>query len=200
MPANGDPGAMPPVPGATPDSITDPPPAPATGAGTPDDGPPDLGEAGKAALDRERESRREAEKALKAAQAELRKLQAAAQAAEDATLSEQERVAKRLAETERRSTELETELREQRLRSAVLSVAGRLSDEPEILLALLDRDAVEWAEDGTPKGLERQLKTIVEAHPKLARTAPDFGGGQRGATPSGTDMNAFIRRAAGRTT
>jgi hypothetical protein len=79
-------------------------------------------------------------------------------------------------------------------------VAGRLSDEPEILLALLDRDAVEWGQDGTPKGLERQLRSIVEAHPKLARSAPDFGGGQRGATPSGTDMNAFIRRAAGRNT
>ena len=200
MPGNGDSGATPAVPGATPDSTTDPQPAPATGTGTQDGLPPDLGEAGKAAIERERESRREAEKTLKAAQAELRKLQAAAQAAEDATLSEQEKVAKRLAEAERRAGSLETELREQRLRSAVLSVAGRLSDEPEILLALLDRDSVEWAPDGTPKGLERQLKAIVEAHPKLARTAPDFGGGQRGATPSGTDMNAFIRRAAGRNT
>ena len=122
------------------------------------------------------------------------------QAAEDAKLSEEERIARRLAEAERRSAELEAELREQRLRSAVLAAAGRLSDEPEILLALLDRDAVEWAPDGTPKGLERQLKAIVEAHPKLARSAPDFGGGQRGATPAGTDMNAFIRRAAGRGT
>jgi hypothetical protein len=131
---------------------------------------------------------------------ENKRLTEAQKAADDATLSEQERIARRLAEAERRSTELEAELREQRLRSAVLTAAGRLSDEPEILLALLDRDAIEWAADGTPKGLERQLKAIVEAHPKLARTAPDFGGGQRGATPTGTDMNAFIRRAAGRTT
>jgi hypothetical protein len=131
---------------------------------------------------------------------ENKRLTEAAQAAEDATLSEQERIAKRLAEAERRSGELETELREQRLRSAVLAAAGRLSDEPEILLALLDRTAIEWGPDGSPKGLERALKAIVEAHPKLARSAPDFGGGQRGATPTGTDMNAFIRRAAGRGT
>ena len=52
--------------------------------------PPDLGEAGKAAIERERESRREAEKTLKAAQAELRKLQAAAQAAEDAARRQRE--------------------------------------------------------------------------------------------------------------
>jgi hypothetical protein len=129
---------------------------------------------------------------------ENKRLTEAAQAAEDATLSEAERIARRLAEAERRSTELEEQLREQRLRSAVLTAAGRLSDEPEILLALLDRDTVEWAPDGSPKGLERTLKAIVEAHPKLARGAPDFGGGQRGATPAGTDMNAFIRRAAGR--
>jgi hypothetical protein len=131
---------------------------------------------------------------------ENKKLLEAAQAAEDAKLSEEERIARRLAEAERRSSELEAELREQRLRAAVLAAAGRLSDEPEILLALLDRDAVEWLPDGTPKGLERQLKAIIEAHPKLARSAPDFGGGQRGTTPTGTDMNAFIRRAAGRST
>jgi hypothetical protein len=131
---------------------------------------------------------------------ENKRLTEAQQAAEDAKLSEEERIARRLAEAERRSAELEAQLREQRLRSAVLSAAGRLSDEPEILLALLDRDAIEWTPDGSPKGLERQLRAIVEAHPKLARTAPDFGGGQRGATPSGTDMNAFIRRAAGRGT
>ena len=108
---------------------------------------------------------------------ENKRLTEAQQAAEDAKLSEEERIARRLAEAERRSAELEAELREQRLRAAVLAAAGRLSDEPEILLALLDRDAVEWAPDGTPKGLERQLKAIVEAHPKLARSAPDFGGG-----------------------
>lgn len=159
------------------------------GSGT---GQPDM-----ATLQRELQELRRSEARYRT---ENKRLTEAQQAAEDATLSEQERVAKRLAEAERRSAELEEQLREQRLRSAVLSVAGRLSDEPEILLALLDRDAVEWAPDGTPKGLERQLRSIVEAHPKLARSAPDFGGGQRGATPSGTDMNAFIRRAAGRNT
>jgi hypothetical protein len=199
---NGDPGATPAVPGATPDSTPDPQPAPppATGAaGAQDGSPPDLGDAGKAAIERERESRREAEKALKASQSELRKLQEARQAAEDAKLSEQERIAKRLAEAERRNSELERQLRESRLRSAVFTAAQRLSDEPEILLALLDRDALEWAPDGTPKDLERHLGAIVEAHPKLARSAPDFGGGTRGATPSGTDMNAWIRQAAKRT-
>ena len=177
MPANGDPGATPAVPGATPDSTTDPQPAPATGAGTPDGLPPDLGEAGKAAIERERESRREAEKTLKAAQAELaqapgrrsRRPRTRRSPNRSASPSGWPRPSAAAASSK-------TQLREQRLRSAVLSVAGRLSDEPEILLALLDRDAVEWAEDGTPKGLERQLRSIVEAHPKLARTRPRLRG------------------------
>ena len=40
-----------------------------------------------------------------------------------------------------------------------------------------------------------------EAAPYLGRpgASADFGGGQRGTAPAGTDMNHLIRRAAGRT-
>jgi len=190
---------MPAVPGATPDSDQPTPPVipkpPATGSAD------DLGEAGKAALERERDARREAERQLKAAQRSLKELQDAAQAAKDAELSELERERKQRTDSERRVAELELDLQEQRLREAVLRAAQRVTDDPLLALALLDREAIEWSPDGrTPTNVDALLKAIVEAHPKLARSAPDSGGGQRGATPTVTDMNAFIRRAAGRTT
>ncbi len=42
---------------------------------------------------------------------------------------------------------------------------------------------------------------VLTRSPYLGRpgAGADFGGGQRGAGPSGTDMNSLIRRAAGRT-
>jgi hypothetical protein len=198
MPDSGDPGATPAVPGATPDSDQPIPPVipqpPATGSAD------DLGDSGKAALDKERDARREAERQLKAAQKSLRELQDAAQAAKDAELSELERERKKRAESERRTAELELDLREQRLREAVLTAAQRVTDDPVLALALVDRSAIEWSPDGTtPTNVDTLLARIIEAHPKLARGAPDFGGGTRGATPAGTDMNAWIRQAAKRT-
>jgi len=146
---------------------------------------PALGEAGKAALEREREARRDAERALKALQQEQQ---------EAKPLSEQ------LAALQQELAAEKAQRQEQSLRLATISTATRLGyRNPDMAFRLLDAKAVEYGEDGAPANVEKLLTDIAKAEPYLL-TANDFGGGQAGGTPGGdgNDMNTIIRRAAGR--
>jgi len=131
---------------------------------------------------------REFEKTAKAQTRELEDLRKAQKDADDAKLSEQERLTKR-------TTELETALAQRtqhyqsRLDDADIRLAASAleftdpGDAPRLLdLAALDRD-----EDGVLKGVNAALKKLVEAKPYLLKT----GQGQRnGASVPGTPRPA----------
>jgi hypothetical protein len=119
----------------------------------------------------------------------------------DAQLSETERLQRRVTELEAEREELGKRERERSVRFAALEAAARLGfRDPELAVRLIDRDAVEVRDDGTPKNVERLLADLLGKAPYLGRTGgtADFGGGNRGAVPPGSDMNSLIRRAAGR--
>lgn len=178
-------------PGAPPQAGTIDPESPTqaqAAAGTPDPtSAPDVG-----VLQRElAEARREAAKH----RTELRRVT-------DAQLTETERLQRRVTELEAEREQVLARERDRALRYAALEAASKLGfRDPDLAVRLVDPSAVETREDGTPRNVERLLADVLARSPYLGRSgvAPDFGGGQRGATAAGSDMNSLIRRAAGRT-
>lgn len=148
-----------------------------------------------AALRRElEEARRETAKY----RTEARKLSEAQKAAEDAKLTEDQRLAKRVQELEAERTQLIAERQERTVRLAAVEAATRLGfRSPDLAFRLLDQSAIEFKDDGSPRNVERLLKDILEREPYLAKSAaPDYGGGNRGATPLKTDNVNDLLRAA----
>lgn len=146
----------------------DPTPEPATGDPTP---PADLGDSGKAALDVERKARKAAEKAAADAAAELKKLQ-------DANLSETEKLRKQVSDYERQVADAATRDQEHRLRLATITGAAKLGfADPEDALRMLDRTAVEFEDDGTPRNVNELLTDLLKRKTYLASAS---------ATPSGS--------------
>ena len=136
------------------------------------------------------EARREAAKH----RTDLRKLT-------DAQLSETERLQRRVTEMEAEREAIAAREKERTIRFAALEAAAKLGfRDPELAVRLLDSDAVETKDDGTPRNVERLLADLLATAPYLGRTGGtvDFGGGNRGQVPPGSDMNSLIRRAAGR--
>jgi hypothetical protein len=149
--------------------------------------------------------RRELEEARRLAardRTERRKLEEAIKATEDAKLPEQERLQRRLADLERQASSHEQERRDWQVREAVTQSASKLGyADPVDAFALLDRSALEFADDGTPKNTDRLLADLLRAKPYLAggtRPMGSFDGGVRGQPAKGQDMNAVLRAAAGR--
>jgi hypothetical protein len=129
-------------------------------------------------------------------------LESEKKAAEDAKLPEQERLQRRLADLERQASSHEQERRDWQVREAVTRSASKLGyADPVDAFALLDRSALEFADDGTPKNTDRLLADLLRAKPYLAggtRPMGSFDGGVRGQPAKGQDMNAVLRAAAGR--
>lgn len=113
--------------------------------------------------------------------------------------SESERLAGRVADLERQLTDRVRREQEQSLRLASITAAQKLGyRNPDIAYRLLDTAAVEYADDGSPRNVERLLEALAKSDPYLL-TRTDFGGGVRGdSAAAGPDMNSLIRRAAGR--
>lgn len=112
---------------------------------------------------------------------------------------EQQTLAGRVSELEQQLADRDAQAREQSLRLATVTAAQKLGyRNPDMAYRLLDPGAVQFAEDGTPRNVEKLLSDLAKAEPYLL-TSTDFGGGQRGASASGsTNMNDLIRAAAGR--
>lgn len=124
-----------------------------------------------------------------------RKREAAEQASADAKRTEQERIAeleRKLQDSERRDQERAVDAR---ITEAARALGFR---NPELATRLIDRSSLD-VDDGRIRNVDSLLRKLLEREPYLARPAGDFGGGPRG-TPagSGNDVNAAIRRAAGR--
>jgi hypothetical protein len=154
-----------------------------------------LGAAGKAALDREREARRQAER-------DMKELRAKVKAFEEKDLPEAERKDNEIRELRATIERMESDRRDGQLREAVLSSATRLGYiDPEDGLHLLDRNAITYTDDGRPKNVDKLLTELLSAKPHLGgrpRQGGAWGGSDGGSNRPGTDMNREIRRAAGR--
>lgn len=148
---------------------------------------PDLGDAGKKAIAEERSARKAAERAAKQASAELDKLR-------EQSMSEQEKaIAAARKETEKA---VRAELGKQIVSAKLAAAAtGRLAD-PDDALAFIDTTELE----DDPASIAAALDALIERKPHLAASAKRSSGFDAGARGTGTpnDMNAIIRRQAGR--
>ena len=175
-----DPGATPSDDrgGATPPAST--PPAKGEDA---------LGDAGKKALDAEREAR-------KAAEARVKELEAR-------DLTDLEKRDKRIKELEEENATLVSARQQDRIRSATVTAATKAGFwDPELAVALISPGDVAFDRDGNPRNVEALVAAIAKERPKLVNGSgsQDFGAGHRGGAPGtvNDEMNARIRSAAGR--
>ena len=114
--------------------------------------------------------------------ARLRELEAASKAAEDAKLSEQERLSKRVAELEASASEQSRLLQERVLRYEVQLQAARLNIvDPDAALKLLDLSTIEYDPEGNPQDVDRALKALLKEKPYLV--GPHVSGGNGSAAP-----------------
>lgn len=148
-----------------------------------------LGEAGKKALEAEREARREAEARAKAAE----------RTAREATSDRDKVIAEAKAEARREILEEAN----RRLLHAEVKVAatGKLAN-PDRAMQLLDLSQFKVADDGTVDGkaITKAIDDLLETDPYLAAKTQPAGsadGGRQGITPEKKpDMNSLLRAAA----
>lgn len=121
---------------------------------------------------------RETEKAARAQQKELDELRTKVKAAEDAQLSETERLKKDATEATERVAALERDLREQRISSAVITAAAKLNVvDPDAAYRLLDHSKIEFdASTGQPTNVDALLADLLKAKPYLVKAAGSQSG------------------------
>ena len=164
------------MPEPTPAPSNEAPPDAQASPSTPD--PSDaLGESGEKALEAWKSRAREAEKAAKRVKA----LEAELQTIRDKDKSESERLTERLSEAEKRAERAE--------RASLRFKVGNAKGLPARLTERLQGDTEE--------------EMAADADALLAEMKPKKGGGDwdagtRTPAPAGTDMNATLRRMAGR--
>jgi hypothetical protein len=189
-------GATPPQTPAQPAATTPPatPAAPATGD---DDG---LGEAGTRALKAERDARAAAERERDDAKRQLEELENASRSDHEKAIAQAKKDGAAEALTKVQATVRRSEVR------AALSAAGLSSSMLDLASKADEFAALKVNDEGEVQGLEQAIADFKKAMPDLFKAqpaaggrAPDFGGGPRGSAPGANhDMNALIRRAAGR--
>lgn len=155
----------------------------------PDPDPDDLGEAGKKALAQERQARKEAEKAAKAAEKERDDIKSRLEKLEADAMSEQEKAiekARKEAADEARQQERErfsTLLVE---KEAKVVAATKLADADDI--RLLDLSSFKVNDDGSIEGdVSKAVDDLLESKPHLAaKGQKPTGSADQGARPTKT--------------
>lgn len=162
---------------------------------TPDQSDQQLGDAGKRALQAERKARQEAEKARADLEKELNTFR-------DAQKTEHEKALDRATkETEQRVRSEVLETANKRLVKAHLTAAaaGKLAD-PSDAATFIDPKQFKVDDDGEvdSKALNNAIDDLIKSKPHLAANARssngDWGGGPRGKSSGGKDMNDLIRQ------
>jgi len=130
----------------------------------------------------------------------LRELESKVKADEEAKMTEQERLQKRLSELERAQADWERERHEIMLQRHIENVAAKLGIvDPEAAWKLIDLKEVDFDDDGKPKNIEALLKTLIQKKPYLANNfARSAGAGNGAGGKAHYSMNDFIRRSSGR--
>lgn len=162
----------------------------------PKDDPADLGDAGKRALEAEREARKRFEREARASKAELDRIKAE-------TATEQEKALTKAREEAK--GEVLTEANKRVLRAEVRALAaGKMN--PALAVKLLDLDDFEVDDKGDvdAKAITKAIDQLVKDNPGLAtngdgkRTTGSADGGARGGGGTGASMNDLIRQRMGR--
>jgi small-conductance mechanosensitive channel len=98
----------------------------------------------------------------------LRELEGRVKAEEEAKMTEQERLQKRLAELERKEAEYQQVLQARTLEYEVKLQASKLGVvDPDAAYRLLDVKQIEFDDDGKPTNIEKALKDLVAKKPYL---------------------------------
>jgi len=119
----------------------------------------------------------------------LKDLEAAKAKTDEAELSEQQRLEKKVADLERQIADQTRDSQDKAVRYATVTSAAKLGfADPEDAYRLLDHTALEFDEDGSPRNVADQLAALAKTKPYLLSTrsvgSPDTGlGGGRSATP-----------------
>lgn len=111
---------------------------------------------------------REFEKKAKTQERELESLKAKQKEREEAELGELERSKRRVAELEEAAKQSQAERRELRTRMAIEREAGRLGfRKVEYAHRLIDQDALEYDDEGTPSNVKELLEALAKDDPLL---------------------------------
>lgn len=150
------------------------------------DSPGDLGEAGKKALQAERQRANEAEKARKAAEQKVSELEERLTKLEADAMSDQEKAiakARKEAEDEARKDERAKWANTIRAAKAEVAAAGKLAN-PKLATKLIDLSSIEVSDDGVvdDKALTKAIDALLESEPYLATGA---GGKPPGSADGG---------------
>lgn len=175
--------ATPPAPAGDPA-----PPAPAPATPPPADPAPAAGDGELHAL-RTKAGRLEAE---------LKKLQEAEKARQEADLSEVEKLKRQIAERDALLEQQVAAARAGRLAGASLAAAARLGfADPEDAQRFLDDARVEWDDaTGAPKNVQQLLEAVLKAKPYLKASftaTPDLGQGNRGGGTAPLTRDAIAK-------
>ena len=133
---------------------------------------------------------------------ELQRKAAAFESLEESQKTESQKLNEKIATLEREASDKDRQLRDRLTRYEIVRHASRLGfADPEDAYRMIDSDALTFADDGVPTNTEAKLAELLEAKPYLraahARVLGSADGGIRSAPPA-ENMNALIRRAAGR--
>lgn len=195
-------GATPVAGGATPPQTPATPAAPASGGtAAPATGDPDgLGDAGKRAIQKERDDAAAAKRERDDYKRQLEDLQNASKTDQEKALIAAKNEGKAEVLGKYQAAVRRSEVR------AALSAAGISTSVLDLAVRADEFSSLKVTDDGDVDGLQGAVDAFKKAKPDLFGkaagngAAPDFGGGPRGtAAGGGADVNSLIRRAAGRT-
>lgn len=166
------------------------PPVPPTDS-TPPPGDPKDGDSPdklKSALDSERALRAQHEREAKAEKKRADDLAAKLAEHEQAKLSETEKAVARAEAAEKALTETQERLRSQALRHAVATAAAAASfHNPADAYRFLDLDAIEFDDDGEPKGITEAVAALAKEHAYLVKSGENPKGPQPTPRANGTN-------------
>ena len=124
-----------------------------------------LGDAGKAALAEERKARRDAEKQLKAMQAQL-------QAFEDANKTEAQKAADAATQAQQQAETYRARYEGMVVRTAVTDAAVAAKAIDTATVYALVRDDVSLDDDGNPVGVDKAITALAKSKPFLFNQTP----------------------------
>lgn len=102
------------------------------------------------------------------------------------SVKEDSEIQKELEELKNQNSEWETKYKETQLNNAVKLAVAKEANDANDILAFINKDELELADDGTVKGLDEAVETLKESKPYLfASSKPTGNSPQQGDNPTG---------------
>jgi hypothetical protein len=148
-------------------------------------------------------SERGISKTGKEALAQLKVLQDAEDVRKAAALTEVERAALAKKVAEDKALELQEQLKDERLKSAILAAASKANfEDPQDAYTLIDRTALEIDANGKVTGVDDALKVLAKAKPYLLTQEGgpryNLNSGDHGRSPQGAGLEELKKKKRGR--